>query len=254
MKRISTIITVSMLLLANPLAGNAQTHLKQAFKNFTKAQGVTIRKELSVSKDPETNKKNSQCDIYRFNLHKSDKKLIDDVIEAFEQDRDEAYSIAMGDGRKPTPEEKKWWEKYNTAQPSIALTVGDGSARSVGLGYEGNEYIYSLFLDPEDTDKRYRYAYAMEWKTTNDSISGKLVVTYAVRQEKMPKKRIFNIYGKNLDEQMDGLDDILSQMIGQDETEKVREAIEKAKREKVQKVKAEAAAKAKAKAKRKTND
>lgn len=201
MNNLSKTTMFGLLMLALPMAAAAQTHLKRAFDDFVRNNSANVQKELYQNKDPETGKKTAQCDIYRFKVSgRQAQSSVEQLKEAFEQDRDEAYTIASGDGREPTEWEKKSWEKFKDYQPAVSMAVGDGSSRSIGLGYQGTKYIYSLFLDPQDAEKNYRYAYAMEWKAENDTISGKLVVTYALRHEKRKSIRSININGFSLDD------------------------------------------------------
>ena len=214
MNHFSKTIASGLLMLALPLATTAQTHLKRAFDNFARNNSANVQKEFYQNKDPETGKKTAQCDIYRFKIHgRQGQSIVGQLKEAFEQDRDEAYTIASGDGREPTEWEEKSWAKLNTHQPAVTIAVGDGSSRSIGLGYQGTKYIYSLFLDPQDTEKNYRYAYAMEWKEESDTISGKLVVTYALRQEKRKGFRTININGFSLDDsQLDAIGSMMDSL------------------------------------------
>ena len=166
-------IVIVLLLTAMPLAVGAQTHLNKAFAEFAQSKAAYISKDFKLTKDPETGKKTDQYTIYRFEMPLSEKKSLNMLLNAFERDNDEAYSVVSGDMRS-----------QNSGQSDIALAIGDGFGASVYLEAQNSQYIYSLFLDPDDQEKKYRYAYAMAWRTENKKIIGKLVMTYAVRLEK----------------------------------------------------------------------
>ena len=52
-----------------------------------------------------------------------------------------------------------------------------------------SKWIYACFLDPEDTLRAHRYAYAMEWVEKKDgSITGRIIKTYATTQKFRQKK------------------------------------------------------------------
>lgn len=161
------IIMLCMVAVAVHASVMAQTNVKKAFDKLIKNSGVNIVARHSLDKDPETGKKSSQCDVYEFNMPKSKASLIKDIERAFEQDRDNAYSVSSG-------------VSSSDRSQSVALAVGNGEGKGVALGKNpGTNYIYSCFLDPEDEQRKYRYAYAMDWYEKGNDITGKLVVTYA---------------------------------------------------------------------------
>jgi hypothetical protein len=65
-----------------------------------------------------------------------------------------------------------------------------------------SKWIYACFLDPDDTLRIHRYAYALEWVEKKDgSITGRIVKTYATTQKYRQKKTTssFVINGKKMD-------------------------------------------------------
>ena len=188
---------LAILLLLMPANINAQQHIIKAFDSFVNSSDASIKKEVSVTKDPETGKKESECRIYRFEIDARQRSLISQLLNAFEQDDNQAYATSSGDGKK---NDRGWRD-----MPAVQLYVGKGNNPSVGLGYEGTKYIYSCFLDPDDANREYRYAYGMEWKETEENITGKLVVTYALRADKRKKISLISINDHDLNFDLDEL-------------------------------------------------
>lgn len=188
---------LASLMLLMPAHINAQQHIIKAFDCFVNSPGASIKKEITVTKDPETGKKESECRIYQFEIEARQRFLINQLLNAFEEDDNQAYAMSSGDGKK----NDRGWRNM----PAVQLGVGKDNSRSVGLGSEGTEYIYSCFLDPDDNNREYRYAYGMEWKETEENITGKLVVTYALRADKRKKISLISINDQNLNFDLDEL-------------------------------------------------
>jgi hypothetical protein len=110
-------------------------------------------------------------DIYDFLITNPQKKeLITAIEQAFRQDEGKAYSVRTGN---------RGGEEHYTA-----LAVGNSNRGGVAIGLmKGSKYIYALFLDPEDSKREHRYAYALEWVDDGDKIRGRIAKTYATTQE-----------------------------------------------------------------------
>ena len=173
---------LGLVLAVVPLAVTAQTNVKAAFEAITKSPDAQISVTNRLEKDPETKQKSGQCDVYDFVLPKQKINLINKVFSAFDKDSQMAYSINRG--------------KTLKKGDKIEVAVGDGSQSSVRINEDGSEYIYALFLAPksEDSDGKYRYAYALSYKESGSNIVGKLVVTYATtlkyRQQRQEERRM----------------------------------------------------------------
>ncbi|MDE6692538.1 MAG: hypothetical protein K2K05_04050 [Muribaculaceae bacterium] len=146
----------------------AQTNIKSAFDALIKCPDVQITESHTLEKDPETNIKTGQSDIYNFTLPAKKIKLIENITSAFNKDSEMAYSINSGN-------------TTNTENAIIKLAIGDGSGEGVYINEPEYQYLYSLFLPPrsEDPNGIYRYAYGINYKQEGGNIIGKLVVTYA---------------------------------------------------------------------------
>ena len=161
------IMMVAVLLMLLPPVATAQKNIRQAFEALVSHAGSEMSNKSSLTRDPETNRKTGQYDVYDFKLPKKDKTYITAIETAFQKDREAAYDVVAGtsDGRSYT---------------YTSLAVGDGSGAGVAIGKTPkSRYIYALFMDKDDPEKKYRYAYALEWKEESSSITGRIVTTYA---------------------------------------------------------------------------
>ncbi|MDE5585305.1 MAG: hypothetical protein K2I92_03065 [Muribaculaceae bacterium] len=159
-----------LIMSAIPMMAAAQSNIQSAFNALIKSPDVQVTESHVLEKDPETDKKTSQCDIYNFVIPADQFKLINNIVKAIEKDSQYAYGLYSG--------------RLQPSDHEIALAVGDGDGnRDVFLTDLGGEYSYAVFLAPksEDPEGIHRYAYGISYKDSkkNDKITGKLVVTYA---------------------------------------------------------------------------
>lgn len=164
-----------------PLNALAQANIMRAFDAIIKCPDARISELHTLNRDPATNAKLGQSDVYNFTLPANKKDLIKNVLQAFEKDRDRAYSLSSG--------------TTTSSDVQITLAVGDDSGGGVRITERGNDYIYALFLAPksEDPSGKYRYAYALRYREQDGKITGRLVVTYATtlmyRQQQAQQKQ-----------------------------------------------------------------
>lgn len=185
-------LMVAMMLMLSATAANAQQHIQKAFEALLNENRTEIKTQHSLEKDPETGKKEGEMDVYDFELPSptsKQKQLVKDIERAFDKDKEEAYTLSSGNHGD-----------------NISLAVGDGRKLGVGLGnIKGSRYIYACFLDKDDPEKKYRYAYAMEWVEKEKKIIVRLVKTYATTMQyrsKTRKTKKIIINGKEI--RMDG--------------------------------------------------
>lgn len=185
-------LMVAMMLMLSATAANAQQHVQKAFEALLNENRIEIKTQHSLEKDPETGKKEGEMDVYDFEFPSPTSKqqqLVKDVERAFDKDKEEAYTLSSGN--------------YGD---NVSLAVGDGKNVGVGLGnIKGSRYIYACFLDKDDPEKKYRYAYAMEWVEKEKKITVRLVKTYATTMQyrsKTKKTRKIIINGEEIN--MDG--------------------------------------------------
>ena len=182
-------IILAALLTAMPAAMTAQENIQKAFEALLNDKIVETKTQHSLERDPETGQKNAQADVYDFVVtNASALSRIKDIEKAFEKDKNAAYQIRSGNG--------------NAGRNNVSLAVGNNRSQSVSIGsMKGSNYIYACFLDPDDAEKKYRYAYAMEWLDKGQKTQVRLVITYATTQkyrEKNSTRRRIIINGQEI--------------------------------------------------------
>ena len=216
------------MLLAMPSTMMAQQNIKKAFDALLNEKITENRASHVLDRDPETGRMTAMADVYDFTISsKSALDRLDDVRKAFEKDKKEAYSVNSGIREKggEDGELESFASLFeNIGFPSVSLFVGDGKHSSVSLGtMKGSDYIYACFADKDDSEHRYRYAYALEWVEKPKNTKVRLAVTYALRPEardnsKDKKKSKINriiVNGKDVsvDEPSGMLDNIFSSVL-----------------------------------------
>ena len=179
MKNKSFILTA--MLTALPSALMAQENIQKAFDALLSDHIVEISTQHSLERDPETGQKTSQADVYDLMItDPSAIQRIKDIQQAFDKDKEAAYSAKSGD---------------HAGDNYTALAVGNSNSSSVAIGkMKGSKYVYACFLDKDDPEKKYRYAYAMEWTEKDKKTIVRLAVTYATTQKyRQSKKQIKSI-------------------------------------------------------------
>lgn len=170
MNQIKKVWAVALLALL-PLTLQAQQHIMKAFDELIQDTSAELHAHHKLDKDPDTGVKESQLDWWEFTLPKSKQQLVKNIQRAFEEDREQAYSINTGSNSRG-------------GEGVESLAVGNSNSGGYSVGeIKGSDYIYGLFLDPEDTERIHRYAYVLEWKDKGDEILGRLAITYATTQK-----------------------------------------------------------------------
>lgn len=182
-------IILAALLTAMPAAMTAQENIQKAFNALLNDKIVETKTQHSLERDPETGQKSAQAYVYDFVVtNASALSRIKDIEKAFDKDKNAAYQIRSGNG--------------NAGRNNVSLAVGNNSSQSVSIGsMKGSNYIYACFLDPDDAEKKYRYAYAMEWLDKGQKTQVRLVITYATTQkyrEKNSTRRRIIINGQEI--------------------------------------------------------
>ena len=164
------------MLTALPSVLLAQQNIQKAFDALLNENIVEIKTQHTLERDPETGKKKAQMDIYDFEVaNPTGISRIKDIQRAFDKDKETAYELRSGDHAG---------NNYPT------LAVGDGRSQGVAVGrIKGSNYIYALFLDKDDPEKSYRYAYALEWVEKDKKTQVRLAVTYATTLQYRNNKR-----------------------------------------------------------------
>ena len=164
------------MLTALPSVLLAQQNIQKAFDALLNENIVEIKTQHTLERDPETGKKKAQMDIYDFEVaNPTGISRIKDIQRAFDKDKETAYELRSGDHAG---------NNYPT------LAVGDGRSQAVAVGrIKGSNYIYALFIDKDDPEKIYRYAYALEWVEKDKKTQVRLAVTYATTLQYRNSKR-----------------------------------------------------------------
>jgi hypothetical protein len=174
MKSKSLILTAMLTALPSVLL--AQQNIQKAFDALLNENIVEIKTQHTLERDPETGKKKAQMDIYDFEVaNPTGISRIKDIQRAFDKDKETAYELRSGDHAG---------NNYPT------LAVGDGRSQGVAVGrIKGSNYIYACFLDKDDPEKIYRYAYVLEWVEKDKKTQVRLAVTYATTLQYRNSKR-----------------------------------------------------------------
>jgi len=167
---------LTAMLTALPSVLLAQQNIQKAFDALLNENIVEIKTQHTLERDPETGKKKAQMDIYDFEVaNPTGIRRVRDIQRAFDKDKETAYELKSGDHAG---------NNYHT------LAVGDGRSQSVAVGrIKGSNYIYALFLDKDDPEKIYRYAYVLEWVEKDKKTQVRLAVTYATTLQYRNSKR-----------------------------------------------------------------
>ena len=174
MKSKSLILTAMLTALPSVLL--AQQNIQKTFDALLNENIVEIKTQHTLERDPETGKKKAQMDIYDFEVaNPTGISRVRDIQRAFDKDKEAAYELRSGDHAG---------NNYPT------LAVGDGRSQAVAVGrIKGSNYIYACFLDKDDPEKSYRYAYALEWVEKDKKTQVRLAVTYATTLQYRNNKR-----------------------------------------------------------------
>lgn len=165
-------------MLAMPAVTTAQTNIRKAFDKFVNSKDVSVGARHELTKDPDTGLKEGLYDIYTYTIPKSKAAMLKEVEDAFERDKEEAYSYGSG--------------VNSDGKSGISLAVGTDAYNLVAVATaKGAFYVYSCFNDPDDAERKYRYAYSMDRLEQGDSLTGRLVITYATSMKYRNKQYSF---------------------------------------------------------------
>ena len=164
------------MLTALPSVLLAQQNIQKAFDALLNENIVEIKTQHTLERDPETGKKKAQMDIYDFEIaNPTGIRQVREIQRAFDKDKETAYELKSGNHAG---------NNYPT------LAVGDGRSQAVAVGrIKGSNYIYALFIDKDDPEKIYRYAYVLEWVEKDKKTQVRLAVTYATTLQYRNSKR-----------------------------------------------------------------
>ena len=168
----TTIIMVAIIALLTSFTASANVYedrLKEAFNDII---NVVPHEDLSqmhtTYTDPETGVKEGQLDVYKFTIDSGNVGLINNAKEAYEQlngnSNADVYTLWWNDNDDGT---FQGYRLYYSPEQTIVVGLACDHCYTVG------------FLTPDD--KQHRKTYTLEWSKNDDSdsISGRLITTYA---------------------------------------------------------------------------
>ena len=215
---------IALLVPATASANVYEDRLKEAFDDIISAVSFPFSdKDVSqmhtIYSDPETGVKEGQLDVYKFTIGSEDMELINNAKKAYEQlngnSNADVYTL--------------WWNDNDDGSfQGYRLYYSPEQTIVVGLACD---HCYTVgFVAPDD--KQHRTTYTLEWSKNDDSdsISGRLITTYApVKAKVTDGHRISSMvintddYDKFMEQFQAGMEEYQQGM------EKYQAAIEKAK-------------------------
>ena len=176
MKTTSYIIIATLIALLVPATASANVYedrLKEAFDDIISAVSFPFgNKDASqmhtIYSDPETGVKEGQLDVYKFTIGSEDMELINNAKKAYEQlngnSNADVYTL--------------WWNDNDDGSfQGYRLYYSPEQTIVVGLACD---HCYTVgFVAPDD--KQHRKTYTLEWSNNDDSdsISGRIITTFA---------------------------------------------------------------------------
>ena len=172
MKTTSYIIIATLIALLVPATASANVYedrLKEAFDDIINAVPIDDLSQMHTSDtDPETGVKEGQLDVIKFTLGSENVGLINNAKRVYEQ----------MNGNSNTDVFVLWWNDNDDGSfQGYRLYYNPDNTIVVGLACD---HCYTVGLVAPD-DKQHRTTYTLEWSKNddNDSISGRLITTYA---------------------------------------------------------------------------
>ena len=165
-------IFFASLLMLLPTSSMAQENIQRAFDALRSSKDIKeISARHSLDKNPDTGFMEGLEDTYDFTIRNPKARhLVDDIRKAFQQDEPQAYNVSSGTN--------------GNSEDYVSLAVGNSNKGGVAIGLmQGSKWIYACFLDPDDSLRQHRYAYAFEWVDDGEKIRGRIAKTYATTQK-----------------------------------------------------------------------
>ena len=177
MKTQVRILTMLLLCCFTTLEGKAQLNIntQRAFDEFIANKYVTVKRSHNMERDftMPGNPIKAKSETYTFSLPYKKRDLLQAILQAFNEDANNplCYNMATHTGGRGVP------IKLHD------LLIGNSEQNFIRLGEnELANWTLICMLDPQDTTRTHRYAYALEYddsRNKNRDITGRLIVTYA---------------------------------------------------------------------------
>ena len=183
-------IIIACLFMLSPIVSMAQENIQKAFEALRVSKEIKeVSARHSLDKNPDTGEMEGLEDIFDFMItNPKARHLVDDIRKAFRQDEPQAYNVSSG--------------TRGNSEDYVSLAVGNSNKGGVAIGQmQGSQWIYACFLNPEDSLRQHRYAYALEWVDDGEKIHGRIAKTYATTQKFRQSRSLsstISVNGKNI--------------------------------------------------------
>ena len=174
MKTTNHIIIATLIALLMPAVAGANVYedrLKEAFGDIVSAVSLSSREHMvSIYSDPETGTMEGKLDVTKFAIDRDGIGLINNAQRIYEQISDD-----LDNSKKELY--VLWWNDNDRDFQGYRLYYSPDDAIVIGLACD---HCYTVgFVAPDD--KQHRTTYTIEWDDTSaaDSITGRLITTYA---------------------------------------------------------------------------
>lgn len=202
MKTFSHIIAIIAILMPVTASANVyEDRLLEAFNNITAAStrsaGHASKSTHYAFYSPQGGECEGQLDYTYFKLDsKSGQPLIDRAVKIYERISEESDKGKISKAELYT----LWWSTANLDRSYSGYRLYYNSEKAILVGSKTDNCYTVGFVAPEDS--KHRTTYTIEWSVTNDgdSLSGRVVTTYAP----IKTKPSVNVYTLNADS-LDGL-------------------------------------------------
>lgn len=152
------------IMLLTSASANAQSKIDRQIRNIV--ENGYARQTKAMQEMDSMGITTGRCEIYRLEIPQSQSRMLDDILEALDNEQKNAYYQLMENADSPN-------------RRTTALTYGnEGESVIIGSDPEMN-YRVICFVDP-DRDN-YRTGYAIEWADNDGQIDGRIVTTYGTR-------------------------------------------------------------------------
>ena len=192
---IATVIVITILVTAlftsfTASANVYEDRLKEAFDDIVGAVSIEVSQMHTIYSDPETGVKEGQLDVIKFTLGPESMDLLNNAKRVYEQ----------VNGNSTADIYTLWWNDNDDGIfQGYRLYYSPENAITVGLACD---HCYTVgFIPPSDT--KHRNTYTIEWNdaSAGDSITGRLITTYApVKAKATDGHRIISTMVINTDE------------------------------------------------------
>ena len=176
---------IALLVPATASANVYEDRLKEAFDNITNAVLLEDLSQMHTTyTDPETGVKEGQLDVIKFTIGNESMNLINDAKRVYEQLGDDIENNLALRGEIYT----LWCTNHANTFQGYRLYYDPENTIIVGLACD---YCYTVGLISPDNVK-HRTTYTIEWDDAapGDSITGRLITTYAPTK---PKKVLTDV-------------------------------------------------------------